>query len=79
MSRMNWESWNLDLFTWGWIIWIVYFAVLETVGIAMNKQHSLTDHLQPLFAMDPITWFIGMGIWLWLGYHFLLQFGHPFQ
>ena len=73
MSLWSWESWRLDPITWAWIFWIAYFAVLETIGLMIDPlTHPLTAHLRPVFSSSQISWFLGLGLWLWLGAHFLL-------
>lgn len=69
---MKWGAWDLDLSTWLWLAWMLWFAVQETIELAARNE-PLTAHLRPVFQADPITWFIGVGIWLWLGHHFLLE------
>ena len=75
---MSWSAWRLDTFTWGWIAWLLFFLVWETLGIINSSEHTLTEHLRPLFISQSLTWFLASGLWLWLGYHFLLEEGHPF-
>jgi hypothetical protein len=53
-----------------WLVWIVYFFVLETVTLLAGTNQELTEHLRPVFLSAPLTWFIGVGVWLWLGVHF---------
>lgn len=68
----NWWAWNWDWMTASWVIWMIVFFVLETIALKGNGQ-TLTQHLRPLFINHPLTWFLLFGIWLWLGYHFLLE------
>lgn len=65
-------AWDLDLSTVLWLLWMAWFFVQEAVELVF-KHEPLTAHLRPVFQADPFTWFIGVGIWLWLGYHFLVQ------
>jgi len=67
----SWDTWQLDLFTWLWIVWIAWFAILETVTLATGSGNELTAHLRPLFLSMPLTWFLALGLWLWIGVHFL--------
>lgn len=68
----SWRSWQLDPITWLWIGWIVQFAVYETYGIiAAPRGDTLTEHLRPIFLSTPILWWVTVGLWLWLGVHFL--------
>lgn len=73
----NWTAWNLDVFTWGWIVWMLFFVVWETAGIIVGPENTLTWHLRPLFVNQPLTWFMAFGLWLWIGFHFLLEVGNP--
>jgi hypothetical protein len=68
---MSWSAWKLDMFTWGWIVWLAFFAVWETMALMKDETHTLTFHLRPLFVEHPTTWFLALGLWLWLGVHFL--------
>lgn len=75
----SWRAWRLDAVTWAWIVWIAYFVVLETYALLNDARHdALTAHLRPLFIEHPLTWFLAAGLWLWLGFHFLVEAGHPF-
>ena len=69
MSR--WAAWDLDWLTWSWLVWIVAFAVLESVAIVRYPGEELTAHLRPVFLEHPLTWWLAVGTWLWLGFHFL--------
>lgn len=68
-----WDAWKLDGWTWAWIAWIVAFFVLETWTLAARSHNELTAHLRPVFQYAPPVWFVGIGVWLWLGVHFLVQ------
>jgi len=76
---MTWQAWRLDTFTWGWIAFLSFFIIWETLAIMDDLEHTLTHHLRPLFISQPITWFVALGLWVWMGYHFLLEAGHPFK
>lgn len=76
MSRYaNWTAWDLDVWTWGWIAWLVFFPVWETLsGKYANLEgdfEMLTNHLRPIFLNVPVVWWISLGLWLWLGVHLL--------
>jgi hypothetical protein len=73
MHGVNWTAWRLDGWTVMWVLWIVAFFALETVTLVLRSHNELTAHLRPLFQLDPLTWFLAAGVWLWLGYHFLVQ------
>lgn len=66
------------MWTLGWIIWLAAFFVWETLSLLDNRNQELTEHLRPVFLSQPITWFLALGLWLWIGYHFLLEAGTPF-
>lgn len=73
MAGVNWSAWKLDGWTISWIVWIVAFFVLETVALVTRSHNELTEHLRPALQVDPLTWFLALGVWLWLGWHFLIQ------
>jgi hypothetical protein len=66
-----WSAWHFDHLTWGWIVWIAFFAVWETYSLVLHPGQELTAHLRPLFLEHPLTWWLALGTWLWLGFHFL--------
>lgn len=52
---------------------MAFFAGWETLALMESATtHPLTAHLRPLFVNNPLTWFLALGLWLWLGAHFLL-------
>ena len=67
----DWSAWRLDLFTWGWIVWILFFFVWESAALYARTGQELTEHLRPVFASQPVVWFLAVGLWLWLGVHLL--------
>ena len=74
---MSFESWRLDHYTWGWIVWIVFFAVFEAYCLWRSPGTAeLTAHLRPVFqaggGLSPI-YFLAVGLWMWLGVHFLVD------
>lgn len=71
MSRIN--PWTWDAWTALWSLWIVAFFVLETWTLANRSHNELTAHLRPVVQFAPPVWFIFVGLWLWLGFHFLVQ------
>lgn len=73
----TWRTWDWDITTILWALWFAYFIALETLTLLTGSNEELTEHLRPVFLSAPITWFIGVGIWLWLGFHFFLEAGHP--
>lgn len=70
-----WRAWDLDWLTWSWIAWMAAFVVLETVALVQGDGEELTAHLRPVFLGHPLTWFLALGTWLWLGAHFLWPAG----
>ena len=74
---MTWNAWALDTFTIGWIIWLAFFVIWESAGIVVGVENTLTYHLRPLFVAHPLTWFLTVGLWAWLGFHFLIEAGNP--
>lgn len=73
MSGYSWGAWDLDHLTWGWIAWIAFFFVWEFYALFVHPGEELTHHLRPLFVSMPLTWYLALGLWLWLGFHFLLE------
>ena len=71
ISSFNWSTWGLDWATWGWIFWILFFVVWETLTLMVGTNQELTEHLRPVFLFAPVTWFMAVGAWLWLGIHLL--------
>lgn len=72
----NWETWDWDIWTIGWVIWMAFFPVWETITSLVNDGTSsgemLTDHLRPALISAPVLWFVALGVWLWLGIHLLV-------
>lgn len=68
-----WSAWRWDWFTALWTLWIVAFFALETYTLAIRSHNELTAHLRPVIQFAPPVWFIALGLWLWLGFHFLVQ------
>lgn len=67
----TWSTWDLDMWTVGWLAWILFFAVWETLSSFSEDAEMLTNHLRPIFLSMPLTWFLTAGLWLWLGFHML--------
>lgn len=78
MRLWSWGSWDFDLFTIGWALWLLFFIGWETAALIQGTKEELTAHLRPIFLSQPLTWFLALGLWMWLGYHFLLEAGTPF-
>lgn len=70
----SWSAWHLDPPTWAWIVWIAWFFLVETWAlITPAPLDTLTAHLRPLFVSHPLTWYLALGLWLWIGQHFLVE------
>ena len=71
----RWEAWtSLGPYTWGWIVWVVWFFVLEAWAImGTGYLGTLTAHLRPVFAEHPLAFFLALGAYLWLGFHFFVE------
>lgn len=70
MSRyFDWSSWELDWLTVWILVWMIQFALIEWFGA--RNHNMVTDHLRPIFHAAPITWWVALGVWLWLGPHML--------
>jgi hypothetical protein len=65
----DWSAWRADLMTVWILLWVLQFALIEWFGASSNNM--VTDHLRPIFQAAPLTWWIGLGVWLWLGPHML--------
>lgn len=70
----GWGVWGPDPWTWVWSLWILYFFVAESVAVVAGYYPgTLTAHLRPVLAAHPLAWFLTLGIWLWIGFHFLVE------
>jgi len=67
----NWNSWGWDHTTAGWWGFILYFIIWEAYTGFYHRGEMLTYHLRPLFLTAPVTWWMGVGLWLWVGVHLL--------
>lgn len=70
---VDWAAWKMDGWTISWAVWIVFFFVLETWTLVNHSHNELTAHLRPVIQSAPPIYFIGFGLWLWMGTHFLVQ------
>jgi len=68
---IDWSAWSLDIWTKGWIAWLVFFVVWETLALRAGDGQELTQHLRPIFLSVPVVWWIAFGLWLWVGIHLL--------
>lgn len=72
---IDFTVWELDAPTIIFILWfVVGFLVFEwltsnTGPIEEWQGQMVTDHLQATFHIAPITWWLGLGAYLWLGPH----------
>jgi hypothetical protein len=67
----GWNVWAIDGWTLGWITWILFFILWETLALRAGTGQELTQHLRPVFLSIPIAWWLAFGLWLWVGIHFL--------
>lgn len=68
-----WRAWAIDAHTIAWIGMLTWFAVWE--GIALSHHEYLdtfTAHLRPIFISWPITWWMAIGLYVWMGVHLLV-------
>lgn len=71
---MTWAAWYWDWQTALWSAWLLWFFVLESVALwTPAPLDTATAHLRPIFQLHPLAWFLTMGVWLWLGFHFLIE------
>lgn len=66
---IDWSAWELDWLTIWVSLWFLQFALIEVFGA--SSDNMVTDHLRPVFHAAPVTWYLALGTWLWLGPHFL--------
>jgi hypothetical protein len=69
--RINWGVWHLDGWTTGWLAWILFFVIWETLALRAGTGQELTQHLRPIFLSAPVVWWVAFGLWLWVGVHLL--------
>lgn len=70
----GWQAWHWDTPTLLWTLWLAWFLVQETVALYTPLPvDTLTAHLRPALVGHPLTWFLALGLWLWLGWHFLVE------
>ena len=68
---VDWSVWQLDVWTKGWIAWLAFFIVWETLSLRAGTGQELTQHLRPIFLSVPVVWWVAFGLWLWVGVHLL--------
>lgn len=77
MSRFfSGSVWDWDIPTLLNLLLVIGFLVLEFLTsqyspILSWRGEMVTDHWRPVFHAAPVTWWIALGLWLWLGPHFL--------
>jgi hypothetical protein len=69
--RVSWDVWKLDVWTVGWLAWLTFFVIWETLSLRAGTGQELTAHVRPVFLSVPVAWWLFLGLWLWLGVHFL--------
>ncbi len=72
-NATTWSAWQLDHITWGWIAWMIFFFGWETYSLVFHKGNELTAHLRPVFQTYDLIYFLAVGLWLWIGWHFLVD------
>lgn len=76
MTSRDWAVWQLDWPTlWVYAIGL-QFGLLEVLTSGVSPFESwrgqmVTDHLRVVFGGAPLLWFVGFGLWLWVGIHLL--------
>ena len=67
-------------YTAGWVFWLVWFAVLETLALLdADMGDTLTEHVRRVILHDdrprPVVYFVFAGFLVWLVLHFLAKPG----
>lgn len=58
-------------FDWGWVIFIAYFGVYETIALIRNRQQPQTpDRTLTAFIKANIPIGVRVALLAWLVYHF---------
>lgn len=58
----------------GWVLWIVWFAILETWALLdRDSGDTFTEHVRPIVQATSVGWFLAAGLLLWLVWHFLVE------
>jgi hypothetical protein len=68
----------MSWFTFGWIVWFLYFVVLEGLALANSKEgDTLSEHVWRWFDVDAGQWtfkrFVLAAGMLWLSGHFIFR------
>ena len=65
----------ISVYRWGWIIWALYFAVLEGLALADSKKgDTLSENIRWLRDQAPVVLAIIIGGTVtWLFIHFLFE------
>jgi len=67
----DWSTWMSGGWRWFWVAWFAAFVIAETITLWRYPGQELTAHIRPLFNSHPLTWYLLLGLWLWMGIHFL--------
>lgn len=65
----------IAVYRWGWVLWALYFAVLEGLALAdKQKYDTLSENIRWVRDQHPFAfiWIIG-GTVTWLFVHFLYE------
>jgi len=68
---VSFVAWRLDVQTWGWIVWMLFFLAWETYTLRWHPGQELTAHARAVFLSFPVVWWVAFGLWLWFGVHML--------
>lgn len=67
---MGWRAWAPDPATFAVWAWILWFVAWESTAIINDTYlDTWTAHIRPVFNDHPLTWWVGVGSYLWFGVH----------
>lgn len=75
MYRMSFISLPTRFYTWAWIIWVLWFLVIEALAlIDKDRKDTFSEHVWTVRDHGgSLFWFMLAGFLLWLAYHFLFE------
>ncbi len=69
-----WSAWDWDAATAAWLGWLAWFIAFESWALwSPTPGDTLTAHLRPFIVQQSLTWCLAFGLWLWIGFHFLVE------
>lgn len=76
MSFRDWAVWRFDLPTLWVYFWMFQFVAIEYLTSQVSpvedwQGQMVTDHWRVVLGSAPLLWFVGFGVWVWLGIHLL--------